>query len=119
MSDILAMLSIVIVISVPLWGLGVWGQRENNTIRSTDYSMASKSQWIRLLGLRPQADRVYLRYAFTQILALFYLVAGSFAAISGNRSGFWDVTGWFFLLWFGGLFIIFGVLDISQYIKRK
>ena len=119
MSDVLAMLWIVIVISGSLWGLGFWCQRENNRIRSNDYSIASKSQWGRLLGLRPQVDRVYLRYAFTQILALLYLLAGSFAALSGNKRGFLDVSGWFFLLWLGGIFIIFGVLDISQYIKRK
>lgn len=118
MSDVFARLWIAIVISGAFWGLGFWSQRSHNTIRSGDYSIASKSQWIRLLGLRPQVDRVYFRYAFTQILALLYLLVGSFVAISGNTRDFWHTTGWLFLIWFSGA-IVFGLLDIRQYIKRK
>jgi sterol desaturase/sphingolipid hydroxylase (fatty acid hydroxylase superfamily) len=118
MSDVLARLWIVLVISGSFWGIGVWVQRSHNTIRSSDYSIASKSQWVRLLGLRPQVDRVYLREAFTQIVGLIYLLVGSFVALSGNTADFWHTTRWLFLIWFGGA-IVFGLLDISQYVRKK
>ena len=52
-------------------------QRENNLLRSDDFSIKSKGKWVRLFGLQPGKGRVYLRFAFVQIFAILFLIVGT------------------------------------------
>ena len=69
---------IVFCVAAAPWVLGFWLQRINNVARLQDYSIEGKRVWTLLLGVRSRkGERVYLRPAWLQSVALLYLVVGS------------------------------------------
>lgn len=76
-----------------LWGTGFWQQKVYNTVNANDYSFNTKHFWIYCLGMRPGVDRVYLRPAYVQILALLYLIASiGWVMSSYSLEVLWDLT---------------------------
>lgn len=71
---ILKLVSVIFIASC-LWAAGFVLQRENRYAKLTDYHFQNKGKWARLLGSR---------FAFIQIIALLFLVAGLFAVICCN-----------------------------------
>lgn len=76
LDSIVARIAAVIFIFICLWISGFILQKTSNSSQSNDYNIKSKSQWVRLLGLYPGKGKVYIRFAFIQMLAIFFLVAG-------------------------------------------
>ena len=79
MADNLKEIWIMFALGGMLWLMGFWNQRTHNSICSKDYSLRSNILWLCLSGMRPEKDRVYMRFAYVQILGLAYLVVGSIA----------------------------------------
>ena len=66
------------------WISGLLLQKQNNSNRSSDFSIRSSGHWVRLLGLRPNIGRVYIRAAFVQIFGIVFLVIGSVIIFTYN-----------------------------------
>ena len=79
MADNLKEIWIMFALGGMLWLMGFWNQRTHNSTRSKDYSLRSNILWLCLSGMRPEKDRVYLRFAYVQVLGLAYFVVGSVA----------------------------------------
>ena len=92
-------------------------QRQSNLLRSDDFSVKSKGQWVRLLGLRPGKGRVYLRFAFVQIFAILFLIVGIILVFYGEDN-LLKMLFKYFLIPLGIGALIFGYFDIFPRKRR-
>jgi hypothetical protein len=75
-NNVLMRILAVIFIFTCLWVSGFILQRTNSSSHSSDYSLENKGKWVLLLGLRPGKGRVYIRFAFVQLVAILFLLVG-------------------------------------------
>jgi len=90
-------------------------QKSFNKQKSKAYYFRSSKAWVKLLGLRPNIDHVYLRYAIVQFGALFYVVVGFYVAGNYDKEIFDRLTGLFI-----GLFMCFSlIIGAVDFIGRR
>jgi hypothetical protein len=102
---------LVLFVFAIFWGGGFMMQSAQGSSRRDDYHLSSRSRWVRLLGFSSSTGRVYIRYAFLQIIGLLYLIIGLSVAWCCDRELFDDVTAWVFLTFFAGT-LAFGLYDL-------
>jgi hypothetical protein len=79
MIDKLANTFAVLVITASMWLGGFGGQKLRNKLGTKEWNAKGKAPWTYLFGVRPGVEKVYVRQAYMQILALMYCCAGLFA----------------------------------------
>ncbi|MGB9873159.1 MAG: hypothetical protein ACPLYD_16070 [Anaerolineae bacterium] len=74
MDEFRTLLAVILVIPVPLWMAGFWGQRLGNTGHLPDWLyIKSKRRWAVFLGVRSwRGEKIYLGPALIQTMALLY-----------------------------------------------
>lgn len=97
-----------------LWIAGFAMQKERNAEESGDYSLRKKGLWVHLFGVHPARERVYLRPASIQVLALLYVLAGSLSALfledNTPQNLLWSLLG----LGLAGCGLIWLIIDIAS-----
>jgi hypothetical protein len=95
------------------WGAGFLGQKTFNTRRIQANHFYSKGNWVRILGLRPKHDRVYIRYASLQLLGFIYLIVGTFVAWKYDRPVFDKLTAYVMVVFFIFVIVV-GYIDVFK-----
>lgn len=101
----------ILLVFTFLWGGGFFAQKSFNASRSTDFHIKYGGTWVLILGLRPKQDRVYLRFAFVQILAWLFLFVGILAVYWGKPDLLRNLLGLLSLAIICGAVLIF-LLDM-------
>jgi len=108
---------VVLVTSILFWGVGLLGQRMNNRFELDDHNIAAPGRWVRILGINPEKDRLYLRYGFIQIVGIIYLMSGLIAMQVNEIPDYDTVTAASFILFSAGVFV-FILFDIGGRFKK-
>lgn len=98
------------------WWVGFIMQKSFNEKKSRAYHFRTNKKWVYMLGLRPNHDRIYLRFTVVQFLALLYFLTGGFSLIQLNWTLFDELTGYFFITIICYAIIV-GLFDLFK--KRK
>jgi hypothetical protein len=94
------------------WWIGLGMHKSFNEKESRTCHFRTDKKWVFMLGLRPN-ERIYLRFAIMQFLALLYFLAGGLSLIKLDWILFDKLTGYFFVI-FICYAIIIGLLDLSK-----
>lgn len=109
---------VVLITSILFWGVGLLGQRMNNRFELDDHNVPAPGVWVRLLGITPESDRLYLRYGFIQVVGIVYLISGLVVMGINETPDYDTVTAACFILFSVGVFV-FIVLDIGGRFKKS
>jgi hypothetical protein len=105
---------ITLIMAAPFWLFGLWGQRLFNAHSSTDYSCRASSPFAYLFGVRPGAEKVFLRMASVQTVGLLYLIINIALIVHSDEALVKSFWLYYWAISLPMLALFWGILNLLQ-----